>query len=281
MGLLSSLFSTPPNRSAKTTGDFADQQNPKGVDFSDNDEDLLKAINTEENVDPISRTLPFDTACPYCGVVFDKPVKRKKECPECKQVIYVRTTQTLYEHSALTKEQLAHAEFYERLRYDLGATKEDYKNAEAVLKKKWNRSKINTYDVLWSMYNSLELYQKDIDPEYDKKAVISEVLRKKQWMGFAAATYQARRGKDPKPYIEGAHHSAIQLAKLEEYVDGLTVQCPSCCDACMKFDKKTFSLEFVEKTPVLPVKICTRQCEDNPKYTYCVCTYGQHYNFPS
>lgn len=280
MKFLSKLFSAPqPSGKREELTPDATSRGRDSTEFSDNDDSLLDAVRLDHRAEPLLVKLPFDTACPNCGSVMDKPIKRKRDCPDCKKVIYVRTTQALYAHSALTKEQLAHSDFYESLRYNLGVTKDDYRSTESQLKKRWNKTKINTYDVLWSLHNNMKLYERGIGSDYDQTGKLSEMLRRKQSMDIAAATYQARRGYDPSSYLQAAHNNEIQIAKLSEYIDGLTIQSYGCCDACTKFHNKTFSLKFLKETPILPIKACTRPCEDNPKFTFCNCSYMQHYSF--
>ena len=281
MGFFSKLFAennNEPNIKITVTSSTDSVPERKKVAFSDNDPDLIEDINSHEAVTP-NKSLPFGDTCPYCGVVFDKPIKRKKTCPDCGKTMYVRTTQELYPSSTLTEDQLNHAEFYMTMKNVIFITRDDYKQTEAMLKKKWNTPKINTYDVLWSLYNSLNLYQRHIDKTYDKKQALSEVFNRKKWVDVAAATYQANRGHDPAPYLKGANNNSIQQAKLDEYTKGLTVKCYSCCDACMKFDDKTFTIDFLQKTPVLPIKTCTRPFSDDSEFTFCTCTYQSYYEW--
>ncbi len=281
MGFFSKLFNEDndqPEVKISITSSTDDVPERKKVTFSDNDPDLMDDINSHDTAAP-NKSLPFGDTCPYCGVIFDKPVKRKKTCSDCGKTMYVRTTQELYPSSTLTEEQLNHAEFYMTMKNVIFVTMDDYKKVESMLKKKWNMAKINTYDVLWSLSMTDSLYQRHIDKTYDRKRVMTEVLNRHTWVGIAAATYQANRGHDPSGYLEGAHNSQIQQAKLDDYIKGLTVKSYSCCDACMKFDDKTFSIDFLEKTPVLPVKTCTRPFSDKSKFTFCTCSYQSYYEW--
>lgn len=280
MGFFSKLFEQNNNEPEVEIRVTASMNEPKSkkVAFSDNDPDLMEDIHSNDSVN-LKKKLDFSSACPYCGVVLDKPIKRKRACPECGGTIHVRTTQELYPSSALTDEQLNHAEFYMTMKNTIYVTMDDYKQTENMLKKKWSRDKINTYDVLWSLHNNLRLYQRHIDKTYDKKQVLSEVFNRKRWADEAAARYQANRGYDPAPYLRTAHNNTIQQAKLDDYTKGLTVKCYDCCDACMKFNDKTFSLEFLQKTPVLPIKTCTRPFSDGSKYAFCTCMYQSYYEW--
>lgn len=281
MGIFSKLFSQEndkPEIKVTITSSVEETPQKKHGVFSDNDASLMDDITSNEQVSPTHK-LPFSSSCPYCGVVYDKPIKRKKTCRECHKTIHVRTTQDLFPNSALTDEQLNHADLYLSLKNTIYITMDDYKNTERMLMRKWNMDKINTYDVLWSIFNSLALFQRHIDKEYDKQQVITEVLRRKQWTGIAAAEYQGRRGHDPSGYLQSANNYAIQAAKLDQYAKGLTVRCYSCCDACMKFNDKTFSIDFLRKTPVLPIKTCTRPLSDASKFTFCTCSYDTYYEW--
>lgn len=280
MGLLSKLFNSNNQQEPKITVTISgglEENTPQQAkrNFSDNDTGLLDSINSTEAVIPTHK-LPLSDVCPYCGVVQNKPVGRKKNCSDCKKPIYVRTTQDLFPSSALTEEQVAHVDFYMALKNNLMATKGDYKKHEEALRKKWNTPKVNTYDVLWSMYNDTTLLQRNIDKSMDKKWATIQMFRNHQIMTFEAAEYQAARGHDPTSYVKTAQGYSLKMAKLQDYVKGLTVQSYSCCDACTKFHDKTFSLDFVEKTPVLPIKTCTHPFADGSKFVLCTCRYGEY-----
>lgn len=280
MGLFSKLFNQDePKITVTVTSSFeSDSPTTPKHTFSDNDPSLLESVQSATPQRPTQK-LPFSKTCPYCGVMLEKPIGRKNTCPECKSVIYVRTAQDLFPSSALTKEQVAHVDFYTALQYTLMAIKDDFIKHEKALQKKWNTPKVNTYDVLWSMYNDTALLQRNIDKSTDKKWATIQMFRNHQMTTFDAAKYQASRGHDPIPYLETAFSYSLKMAKLQDGVKGLTVLCYSCCDNCTKFHDKTFSLDFIEKTPVLPIKTCTRPFEDGSKFVFCNCTYRDYYEF--
>lgn len=280
MGLFSKLFSLSNQNEPKitvTVTDGLESDSPSTVkrEFSDNDSGLLETINTTASVVPTQK-LSLSDVCPYCGVIQDKPIGRKKNCSACKKPIYVRTTQDLFPSSALTEEQVAHVDFYLALKNILMATKDDYTKHEKLLQNKWNTPKVNTYDVLWSMYNDTTLLQRNIDKSMDKKWATIQMFRNHQITTFEAAEYQAARGNDPTPYVKTAQEYSLKMAKLQDYVKGLTVQSYSCCDACTKFHDKTFTLDFIEKTPVLPIKTCTHPFADGSKFVLCTCRYSEY-----
>jgi hypothetical protein len=282
MGLLSNLFgnnkSEPKITVTLSDNIEVDTPNTDKRVFSDNDPSLMESIQSDDNQRPTQK-LPFSKTCPYCGVVQDKPIGRKKTCPDCKKIIFVRTAQDLFPSSALTKEQVAHVAFYTALKFTLMATKDDFDKHEKALQKKWNAQKVNTYDVLWSMYNDTALLKRNIDKSADEKWGIIQLLRNHQMTTFDAAKYQAARGHNPTSYLKMAHSYSLQMAKLQGEVKGLIVQCYSCCDTCTKFHDKTFSLDFIAKTPVLPVKTCTRPFEDGSKFAFCTCSYRDYYEW--
>lgn len=246
--------------------------------FSDNDPGLLDALESNVRYEPTQK-LPLSSACPYCGVILPKPIGRKKKCPECKNDIYVRTTQDLFSSSALTSEQVTHVDFYMVLKNILMATKNDYIAHEKQLKQSWNTKKVNTYDVLWSMYNDIKLLERNIDKTAEREWQLTEMFRNKQGADIGAASYQAARGHNPVPYLEGAQEYSIKMARLHENAKGLTVHAYDCCDACTKFHNKTFSLDFIEKNKVLPIKTCTRPYADNSKFVFCTCSYSEYYEW--
>lgn len=282
MGFFSKLFESnhnEPKITVSISGDIdSGSQKRKRRDFSDGDPEIMESI-TSVDVQRPTQKLPFSKTCPYCGTILDKPIGRKKKCPECKETIFVRTAQDLFSTSALTKEQVAHVDFYTAMKYKLMTTKEDYKKHEKVLKEKWSTSKVNTYDVLWSMYNDPKLIQRNVDKDGDRRYATIQVLRNHQMITFDAAKYQAARGHDPSSYLKTAHNYSLQMAKINEGVKGLTVQCYSCCDTCTKFHDKTFSLDFVAKNEVLPIKTCTRPFEDGSKFVFCTCSFREYYEW--
>lgn len=278
MGFLSKIFRSNKDEDVRVKVTISEESTPtkQKVTFSDNDPSVLDNLDPAERIS-LDKPLPFSNICPCCGIVFDKPIKRKKACAACKGTIYVRTTQDLYPTSALTEEQVNHVDFYFSLKSIIFITKDDFIVTENLLKAKWNVEKVNTYDVLWSLYNNLDLYGRHIDETYGENYRLGEILRRKEWTDEAAARYQAGRGHDPAPYLEGAKNNAIQSAKLYEGAKGLTVIGNGCCDACMKLDGKTFSLEFLNKTPVLPNKNCTHPFSEDSKYAYCTCGYRTYF----
>lgn len=283
MGLLKKLYqaATTPPKQPKVTVTISDDYQPLPQakrQFSDNDPALLESLNTTETFQPTQK-LPLSDVCPYCGVVQSKPIGRKKNCSDCKQPIYVRTTQDLFPNSALTKDQVNDVDFYMALKNVVMATKDDYLRHEKRLQKEWNTPKVNTYDVLWSMYNDVEMLKRGVDKDQTGKWGDIRLMMCHQMTTFNAAQYQAGRGHDPTPYLKTALSYSLKMARLEDNVKGLTVQSYACCDNCSKFHDKTFTLDFIEKTPVLPVKTCTHPAEDGSKYVYCTCTYQNYYEW--
>ena len=250
----------------------------KGAEMSDDDPELIAALHSDE-AKPVQQKLPHSDTCPYCGVILDKPFTRKRKCPECEEVVYVRTTQSLYPSSALTKEQLNNAEFYETMRTMIDVTEDDYNKHAASLKKKWGLNEINTYDVLWSMFNDLELYTRGIDKSLDSDWRAISLYRTKSVVDEAAAFYQGRRGFDPTDYLKTAKSYHIKVAKLEPSIKGLTVISYNCCEPCKKFHNKTFSTDFLESNPVLPIPACTNPLEEGSRFTFCNCQYDSYWDF--
>jgi hypothetical protein len=280
MGLFSKQRDTGSTKKPEIIVTVSETKNPTRdkVKFSDNDPSLMGDIQSTETFQP-TQNLPYSNVCPYCGAVLDKPIGRKKTCPECKNIIFVRTTQDLCPSSALTKEQVNHVDFYMLLKNVLLITKDDYREHEKMLQKRWNVQKVNIYDVLWSMFNDMNLLQRNIDKTMGKEWAVTQMFRNCQTTTIGAARYQAARGNDPITYLRTAMEYSLKIAKIEKSTEGLTVGCYSCCDNCTKFKDKTFSLDFIEKNPVLPIKSCTRPFEDGSKFVFCTCTYRPYYEY--
>jgi len=103
-------------------------------------------------------TLLSKAICPYCDYQFDKPLSRKKNCPQCKQDIYVRTLPNQDEKDkirvAVTEEQ---AEKIEEAWAKLNGTydeyrenKERYEKMKNDLRHSWGKEPSES-DIQWHL----------------------------------------------------------------------------------------------------------------------------------
>ncbi|WP_026673977.1 hypothetical protein [Alkalihalobacterium bogoriense] len=99
-----------------------------------------------------------DAECPYCHANFDKPLTRKKACPECKRDVYVRTLPYTDEKDsvrvAVTEEQVEKIEIawaklngtYE----EYVKSKQRYENMKEKLHKQWGKEPSES-DIEWHL----------------------------------------------------------------------------------------------------------------------------------
>lgn len=211
-------------------------------------------------------------ACPFCGTVFSPAPKRKKVCPECKNEVFVRTTQEIFDSDLLSKEDTLAADFYSDLMYQ-GATLEDYKKMEAALQAKWG-FKPKSYDIVWGVSN--RLITKPIASDvYDKS---TEILQRAKMIGLSQALFQAKRGKDPAGYKQTVNNYDIQMAQRSGLpLKSISIQAHGCCDECEKYNGKEYSPQQLKQTPILPIKTCTNKLNPTDKFAWCICWYSPEY----
>lgn len=208
-------------------------------------------------------------SCPNCGAVFDEVPKRKKQCGECGEVLYVRTTQQLFDSDLLTEEQVRASDFYKEL-MEYGATLEDYHNARKELATKWGFDP-KPYDIVWSVSNKLIARGPNLSGAYDKK---HELLFHAKMITFSQAKYQAYRGHDPAPYKKTVNEYDIQLAQRDgSRVKKFEILAQGCCNECDKLNKTVFSVDEIKNKNVLPQQVCTNKLEKDHKYSWCMCMY--------
>ncbi|MFA5933254.1 MAG: hypothetical protein WCV81_03235 [Microgenomates group bacterium] len=205
--------------------------------------------------------------CPYCGAIFEKLPKRKTKCPKCEGECFVRTTQTIFPSTLLTKEDALAADFFKELEY-LGATTKDYTKIEAELSKRWD-TKAKSYDVVWGISNWLITQLSGNE---------STMLHNAKMITFGQALYQANRGKNPNSYLGTVHDYEIQIAKRSGLpLSHFVIEADSCCKECSKYQGKKYTAEELKKDPILPIKECTNKLNSTDKFAWCTCIYSPHY----
>jgi hypothetical protein len=213
------------------------------------------------------------TACPHCGAVFSSPPQRKKKCPDCKHDVYVRSKQNIFDSNLLTKEDADTADFYDQL-VNLGATVGDYRNTAKELQERWG-FRPNSYDVAWSVSN--HLVTKFAKPGVDK----SSVLMKAEFVAYAQAQYQLRRGHDPASYLRTAYNYKLQQLLNSDLrilrLKNVVIATNSCCEPCSRYEGKKYKPEQLTAEPALPIEGCTHMLNKDDKFAWCLCYYVAEY----
>ena len=216
------------------------------------------------------------TACPHCGVIFAAAPTRKKKCPECYQDVYVRSKQHIFSSHLLNKEDAYTSDFYDQL-INLGATLEDYREAERELQKQWG-FRPNSYDVAWSVSNQLPMKPIKETGSLDQQ---TSSLMRAEFVAWAQAQYQLRRGHDPAPYLQNAHDYKLQQLQSSGSkflkLKGAVIATHGCCEACGKYEGRKYNVAQLKQKSVLPIRECIHRLEEDDKYTWCVCLYVAEY----
>lgn len=213
-------------------------------------------------------------ACPYCDAIFKKPPKRKTRCEKCDNECFVRTKQAIFNSDLLTQEDTLAADFFRDLQY-LGATINDYLENEAELSKKWG-TKPKSYDIVWRVSNRLVMHPPGIKNDYDKR---SHLLQHAKMIALAQALYQARRGNDPYSYLKSVRNYEIQIGMGRGYApDYFEIETQNCCKKCIRYQGKKYTVEELEKHPMLPIKDCINKINQESKYSWCTCWYSPRYS---
>lgn len=208
-------------------------------------------------------------ACPNCGSVFTPAPKRKKQCAECGEAVYVRTKQNIFASDLLTEEQALAADFYDDLVYQ-GATLSDFKKMRDKLTEKWGFNP-NPYDIVWGVSNELIIRGPDLSGAYDKRR---EIIQHAKMVTFSQALYQAKRGKDTTSYLNSVANYEIDLHKDGDFgVNEMEVFSKDCCEVCEEFNGKTFPITGLKEKKILPVKGCTRKLSQGDKFSWCTCMF--------
>lgn len=212
--------------------------------------------------------------CPYCGAVFDKLPKRKTKCEKCGGDCFIRTTQVIFNSDTLTQEDALAADFFKELQY-LGATIDDYLKVEAELSQKWE-TKPKSYDIVWRISNRLIMQP---PPKLKNDCDLrTSLLQHAKMVTIAQALYQLRRGHNPYSYLKAARNYEIQLGMNRGLILAyFEVETNSCCDECAKYQGAKWTVEELEKNPILPIRNCINKIEQKD-YAWCICRYSPRYS---
>jgi len=191
------------------------------------------------------------TPCPYCGELLPRKPERKRKCPFCKEVIFVRTDPETHEKIITTEEGAREiAARRERIAYrnrwlrTLGITEEYFNSVKKKLAEEFKREPSNR-DVFWRVLNQQGLY-------------------------YEMALFVEEEGGDFFPLLQ-------QTRKMEllEYKKGGTKKVEilaTGCPSCQKLSGKILDVDAALKEMPIPNKDCTTYWH-NPNQGFCRCIY--------
>lgn len=212
-----------------------------------------------------SRKGEFPTSCPYCGQVLPKRPSRKRKCPFCKEMIYVRTDPETREKVITTEEgahqidarkkRIAYRNRWLRVLGTYGITSQHVEQEKARLRKRFRREPVDS-DVFWGLFNSLAMHQPS------------------QSLYYQMALFLDEEGRDFIHALQQSHR--IELLNYKEggitEVEISTVRDEYCCPSCPALEGKVFRIDNALEQMPIPNRPCTAY-QNNPKQGFCRCTY--------
>jgi predicted RNA-binding Zn-ribbon protein involved in translation (DUF1610 family) len=203
-----------------------------------------KAVQELETPQPI---------CPHCKQLIEPAPTRKRKCPLCGEVFYVRSTQKIFPSTLLTHEDAISADCFRKDLEGLGITVHDYTSKKQELSRKFGQEPKST-DVIWGLFHD-------------------EGARTGSPAYWAMAAFQNRLGQDCSMYLELLHRNTLLRYKRDGFVKGVEILVNhGSCRACKKQNGKVFTIdEALEKMP-LPCKGCTTNVFTDAA-PFCRCIY--------
>jgi len=166
----------------------------------------------------------------------DKPAKRKKKCPHCKEYIFVRDEKMVTEEEAKALDWILKLEGY-------GITKHTFYQEQRNLKAQFNQTP-STNDVIWRILNNMVVNDDPIG--YHFMAMIAK-----------------DEGKDTKPYITEAMKQTLNGLKNNGLIRNVRILCVNddhVCDSCRELHNKVMSIEDALATLPIPTKCTNDMC---------------------
>lgn len=199
-----------------------------------------------------------EAKCPYCQKDLDKMPTRKKQCPNCKNFIYVRQGQLF------TEEELKKIDEEIRVSYKLqqfNILKKDYEIEKENLRGRFG-TEPSSHDVIWSIANKQILQLKDFEAlshQYEKMAYLLNEEKRE----FSHILKQAKKFELKAIQKEGFKKVQISPSYYS-------------CPSCLEQKDKILTIDEALETMPLPNKDCTHVLQD-PDRGYCQCKYTLYY----
>jgi hypothetical protein len=212
---------------------------------------------------------PSEPMCPYCqGILVDQP-KRKKKCPLCGNLIYVRTSPSTRKRRLVTKDEASRIdEEWNRLSYrkewlgrlqQFGVTKGDFDIRKRQLAEKLGKN-VRDRDVIWSLFNTSVTRIRDYGSlrtlYYNMALFVDEEVRDSfpflQESAKMTLMMFGRRGRRRRVQISTAREKS--------------------CDACRRLEGQRITIERALKTMPIPNRNCAFHLS-NEQWSFCRCSY--------
>lgn len=197
----------------------------------------------------------FDSVCPYCASILDKPPKKKKKCPQCGNFIYVRSSRVLFPSTCLTEDEaFATDEYYNFKEY--GFEKEDF---------------FAKHRALCDKHGDSISYTKTCISVYEELILEKTELFQLQSLYFRIALLKYKQGEEFFPHLQ--QHAKLQLTSLKQKgYDRVKISSIGSCEMCQQLNGRVLSVNEALKEKPIPNMKCTHEIEKG-KLGWCMCHY--------
>jgi hypothetical protein len=116
-------------------------------------------------------------------------------------------------------------------------------------------------DILWGMSNQLAI----MAAQKNDFSTMASIRRAEAW-------FQFQTGKNYVPVAAMAQEGELRIYE-QIGIEKVQIVADTCCNECLKSNKKIiFITDAFEQKPI-PNKACTRDMKDSQKMAWCTCTY--------
>lgn len=211
-----------------------------------------------------------DAHCPYCDKELELVLTKKKACPFCKKLIFVRTDPKNQKKVLVTEkgvikieEEWKHYLGLNRWLGNLGSfgiTKKDFELKKIGLTHQFKREPYPR-DVIWGLLNHLLI-----------ETMKQNNFQKLSGIYYSMALFLDEEDKSPNEMLTQNHRMQLLYYQNEDLISGVEILAQG-CENCKSQNGRVFSIkEAIENTP-LPNKACTFKFSKQSKYCFCRCCY--------
>lgn len=209
------------------------------------------------------KLIELNPVCPYCNHKFDNSPKSKTKCPKCKNYMYVRTKQTLFDTPILTKDDALVSDLFKEVFESRNMNRNLFLNKRKELSKSLGRD-VDSVQTIMAMCDDLIVSLIEEEKYHEIKMIY-----------YSMAIFQNRRSE---PTYD-LRREGVKYELLFYKNDGITKNVriaksnfEKTCENCKRLAGKVFSLEEALQTMPIPSKECTFHLFDK-NHGFCRCYY--------
>lgn len=220
----------------------------------------------------MTRKDEFPLVCPYCGQTLELGPPRKRKCPFCKGILYVRRLPSTRDRVLVTKDEAKKIDLeWEKLHFRkrwldpleyYGITEDEFDQLKAHLSGEYGKEASDN-DVIWSFLNQL----------------VHERMQTGNWGDLSMLCYQQAlflegEGREFFHLLQQSRKMELLTYKEEGIITEVQVSTAGCqsCPSCQALEGKVFKISDAVRQMPIPNKECTTYWQ-NPLQGFCRCTY--------